>query len=223
MKSNNKSQIYCPNCGKGNIQGNQVCFNCGFGFTAEPLKLFEIKETLERVQTFGIVCVTCVSIILLMSSVGFFIEFGIIGGLIALSIIGLGILLMILFVRALTPSASKIRRFTITNENIEISIPYKPFFEVKWDEFDTIEINRKIKGYQEFQDTFYTFIFTGKYTKSFVIESGKDFSKIYKKIIPTLKEIALTKNKKFIGYEKKDKKAKTQFWKDEIMKNDLST
>lgn len=215
MENDKSLQLVCPKCAKVNEQGSKYCFNCGYNFSQ---RLLDIADTLESIQTFGIYCVSCVSIFLIIMTFFGFVEWGA-QGFIMLIIVVVAIIFMFLFIKSLTPSASKVRRFIITDEKIEIDVPNKPPFQTSWSEFDTIEINRIIRGYAETQRTFYTFNFIGKHTKSILLEGNKDFKKIYKRIIPPLEEIALSKGKKFIGYSKKDKKAKADSWKDEINRN----
>jgi hypothetical protein len=215
MESEKKTEFICPKCAKVNKRSEKFCFNCGYSFAEEPEKLLDIAQTLKAVQTFGICCVSCVSIFFMIFTIFSFIEWGVQGFLVLAIMVG-GIFFMILMIRRLTPNASKIRRFVITDETIEIFVPSKPQFQVNWSDFNTIEINRKIVGDEHFSETFYTFIFIGDSSKSIILESGRDFKKIYKKIIPPLKEIALSKGKTFIGYTKKDKETKEDSWKDTI-------
>ncbi|MFW9943099.1 MAG: hypothetical protein ACFFFT_18825 [Candidatus Thorarchaeota archaeon] len=209
------SQLVCPVCAKANEHGSKYCVNCGYKF---PQRLLDIADTLESVQTFGIYCVSCVSIFLIIMTFFGFIEFGA-GGFIMLIIVVVVIIFMLFYVKRLTPSASKVRRFIVTDDKIEIDVPHKPYFQINWSEFESIEINRILRGYAETTRTFYTFNFIGKNGKSILLEGGKDFKNIYKRIIPPLEEIALSKGKRFIGYSKKDKKAKIDSWKAEIDRN----
>lgn len=199
MESEKNKELVCPKCANINKQGDKVCFNCGYSFTEGPQKLLDISQTLKSTQIFGICCVSWLAMLLIIFTIFSFIEWGA-GGVLVLLIGALAIFFMAVFVKSLAPSAGKIRSFIVTDEKIEICVPNKPIFQIGWSEFDSIEIERKITGYRQYKRTFYAFNFLGKGSESIVLESGADFKKIHKEIIPPLKEIVLSKGKEFSGY-----------------------
>ncbi len=201
MESEKNTQLVCPKCAKINKLGDKVCFNCGYSFTEESQNLLDISQTLKSTRIFGICCISWLAMLLIIFTVFSFIKWGA-GGIIVLLISAFAIFFMAVFVKSLVPSAGKIRRFIVTEEKIIIDLPNKPIFQVGWFEFDNIEIKRKITGYRQYKRTFYTFYFLGEGSQSIVLESGIDFKKIHKEIIPPLKELALSKGKEFSGYGK---------------------
>lgn len=201
MESEKHIQLVCPNCKQLNEQSIDFCSNCGYKFIKESQKLLDVSQTLKSAQTFGICCVLWASMLLIMFTAFSFIEWGV-GGILVLLITAGAIFFLVVFLLSLTPHASKVRSFIVTQDKIEISTPNKPFFQINWAEFDTIDIKRRTTGYRQYKRVFYTFNFLGKETQSIVLESNTDFKKIHKEIIPTLKELALSKGKEFSGYGK---------------------
>jgi len=196
MESEKNSQIICPKCNQINTQSADFCFNCGYEFIKESQKLLDVSQTLKSAQIFGICCVLWASMLLIMFTVFSFIEWGI-GGILVLLITAGAIFFLVVFLLSLTPHATKVRSFIVTQDKIEINTPNKPFFQISWAEFDTINIKRRTTGYRQYKRVFYTFNFLGKERQSIVLESNTDFKKIHREIIPPLKDIALSKGKEF--------------------------
>lgn len=107
MERDKNTEINCPNCGKVNVKGDKVCFKCGYTFTEKPQELSELTENKQSIPSFSVCCVSCVLIVLFMVSIGIFLEFGVIQGLIGLLVIGIGIFLIILYIKSLTPEEVK--------------------------------------------------------------------------------------------------------------------
>jgi hypothetical protein len=95
-----------------------------------------------------------------------------------------------------TKHPGKLRRFSISDEGIEIIFPDKPQFNIEWAEFDSIEVEQKkidLKPY-----LFYQFCFRNSESEKKVALSLSDFhnDKIFE-ILRILKEHAIVKNKNF--------------------------
>jgi len=111
---------------------------------------------------------------------------------------------------------SKFRRFTITNDFIEIIVPHKPNFQINWSEFDSIEITKQdsttaiptgdgiILGPRF---VYFKLIFKGRNVeRSYEFESGKDFKvSSRKKILIALEQYSKERGKDFTGWRWKEK------------------
>jgi len=187
-------------------------------------KKFEIVETLKREFRCGIIGMMILVYIMAMVSVGVVIEIpdkALLALIIIWSIV-LGVVgLFIYYMRGF----SKIRRFAITNQYIEIDVPHKPYFRVNWSDFDSIEITRRedIAAAPTTEGlifgpkfVYFNLIFSGAdFKQSYEFESGKDFKvSSRKKILIALEQYAKEKNKNYIGYKWKEKRKAKKALKD---------
>jgi hypothetical protein len=112
---------------------------------------------------------------------------------------------------------SKFRRFTITKDFIEIVVPHKPTFRIKWSEFDSIIISKResMSAVPTGQGVilgpkfvYFNLIFKGKTSeRSYEFESGKDFKvRSRKKLVIALEKSSTERGKDFIGWKWKDRK-----------------
>lgn len=95
-----------------------------------------------------------------------------------------------------TKSPGKLRRFSITLTQIEIILPDKPQFFIRWTDFDKIEIKLKKLDLKPFN--VYHFNFKGTNSEKKTSISLLDFQKVkIKEILKSLKESALLMKKEF--------------------------
>ena len=126
----------------------------------------------------------------------------IIGGLIAffaLIIIWIIIGLFIIPIsKIVLRGTSKLRKFIISDNFIQILVPPKPIFQVSWSDFDLIEL--KIHSLRSKKSVkMYELIFIGEdFQQSFKILYGKDFYRKFFEIIELLQECAHKKKIKFL-------------------------
>lgn len=129
-------------------------------------------------------------------------------GIIAIVIIIAGMVVGMIFILRKVVGMEKIRKFSISENSIELSIPPRPLFHVDWIDFDTIKIEYKRKtisgrsfGGPPLVISYYKLNFLGKdFNQKFKIESGKDFhAEKVKEVFNLLKNFAFKKNKGFIG------------------------
>ncbi|MHA1933129.1 MAG: hypothetical protein ACW96X_11345 [Promethearchaeota archaeon] len=112
----------------------------------------------------------------------------------------LGIILIAIFVlyvySVATTYPGKLRKFSISSEDIEFTMPYTPIFLVNWSEFERIEVRLKkleLKPYNV-----YRFQFIGKNFEKKVSISLLDFHKEkIDEIIQILKKYAILMEKEF--------------------------
>lgn len=95
-----------------------------------------------------------------------------------------------------TKSPGKLRIFSISREDIEITLPYTPLFIVNWTEFERIEITLKKLELKPF--IVYRFQFLGKESEKKVIISLLDFHKEkLEEIVQILRKYAILMKKDF--------------------------
>ncbi|MBA7522293.1 hypothetical protein ES705_14411 [subsurface metagenome] len=125
----------------------------------------------------------------------------------------------LVWAKHLLKGLSKFRKFTITKDYIEIIVPHKPAFQIKWSEFDSIEITKRdsmaiiptgsgiILGPRF---VYFNLIFKGRNVeRSYEFESGKAFKvKSRKKILIALEQYSKERGKDFTGWRWKDRKKK---------------
>jgi hypothetical protein len=205
------SQISCPNCGKINKIKNIYCIECGFQFEGNSSVEFQIFENLKVDLYSSIICIIIFVAFMLLMTVVIISEYGLYGFISFLVIwpITIGFLV---WARKLLKGLSKFRRFTITKDYIEIIVPHKPAFQIKWSEFDSIEIAKReswktlptgkgtISG---LKFVYFNLIFKGRNVeRSYEFESGKDFKmKSRKKITIALEQLSKEKGKDFTGWK----------------------
>ncbi len=209
------SQISCPNCGKVNNIKNIYCIECRFQFEGNSSVEFQIFENLKVDLYSSIICIIIFVAFMLLITVGIISQYGLYGyiSIIVIWPITIG---FIVWAKRYFKGLSKGRRFTITKDYIEIIVPHKPAFQIKWSEFDSIEITRRDSmttiptgGGIVHGPTFVYFnlIFKGKNVEhSYEFESGKDFKmRSRKKILIALEQYSKEKGKDFTGWKRKDK------------------
>ena len=209
------SQISCPNCGKINKIKNIYCIECGFQFEGNNSVEFQIFENLKVDLYSSIICIIIFVAFMILITVGFISEFGLYG-YISFLVIWPIIIGFLVWVKRYSKGLSKGRKFTITKDYIEIIVPHKPAFQIKWSEFDSIEITRRdstttiptgdgiVRG---LTFVYFNLIFKGKNVEhSYEFESGKDFKmKSRKKILIALEQYSKERGKDFTGWRRKDK------------------
>jgi len=209
------SQISCPNCGKINKIKNIYCIECGFQFEGNNSVEFQIFENLKVDLYSSIICIIIFVAFMILITVGIISQYGLYGYISILVIwpITIG---FIVWAKRYFKGLSKGRRFTITKDYIEIIVPHKPAFQIKWSEFDSIEITRRDSmttiptgsgvvlgpGF-----VYFNLIFKGRnIERSYEFESGKDFKmKSRKKILIALEQYSKERGKDFTGWRRKDK------------------
>ena len=215
MNQNNRAVIICPKCGKENQSKNEFCIGCGFHFKEEGSVLFQIVENLKADLYGGIICVVIFVGFMIFVTYGIISHYGSVG-YISFLIIWPIIIGFLFWVRYYVKGFTKTRKFTITSDYIEIEVPHKPKFTIKWSEFDLIGISREdsfttIPGGEDVilgpRFVYFNLFFKGKEgDQSYRFESGKDFKmRSRKKIIIALEQYAKEKGKNFRGVKWKDK------------------
>lgn len=209
------SQISCPNCGKINKIKNIYCIECGFQFEGNNSVEFQIFENLKVDLYSSIICIIIFVAFMILITVGIISQYGLYGyiSIIVIWPITIG---FIVWAKRYFKGLSKGRRFTITKDYIEIIVPYKPSFQIKWSEFDSIEITRLdsmttiptgngIVHGPSF--VYFNLIFKGRNVeRSYEFESGKDFKmRSRKKILIALEQYSKERGKDFTGWKRKDK------------------
>lgn len=213
---NSNIQKKCPQCGKINKHDNKFCTECGFELKKYGPEDFVIIEHLKGSLYASIACITIFIAFMILVSVIVVSELGVLS-IIALLIIWLIILAFLGWASIYLRGLSKVRKFIITDECIEITVPNKPNFKVNWSDFDSIEITkRESMATVPIGDTiilgprfvYFRLIFKGvDHEDSFEFESGKDFKvRTKKKILTTLQQFAEKKGKSFTGWKWKDKR-----------------
>jgi hypothetical protein len=217
-------QKKCPQCGKKNKPDDKFCTECGTELKEYSPGDFVIIEHLKGSLYGSIVCLTIFIAFMILVTVAVSSEFGA-RAIIPLIIIWPIVIGFMYWASVYLRGLSKIRKFIITQEYIEIIVPHKPYFRVNWSEFDSIEITKR-----ESMTTiptgdgiiigprfvYFTLIFKGKsIEESFEFESGKDFkARSKKKILIALQEFAEQKGKNFTGWKWKDKRRAKKALKD---------
>ena len=209
------SQVSCPNCGKVNKIKNIYCIGCGFQFEGNNSVEFQIFENLKVDLYSSIICIIIFVAFMILITVGIIFEYGLYGYISILVIWPLTIG-FIVWAKRYFKGLSKFRKFTITNDFIEIIVPHKSAFQIKWSEFDSIEITRRdsmttiTTGDRIIHGpgfVYFNLIFKGRNTeRSYEFESGKDFKmKSRKKILIALEQYSKERGKDFTGWKRKDK------------------
>ena len=209
------SQISCPNCGKVNNIKNIYCIECRFQFEGNSSVEFQIFENLKVDLYSSIICIIIFVAFMILITVGIISQYGLYGYISILVIwpITIG---FIVWAKRYFKGLSKGRRFTITKDYIEIIVPHKPAFQIKWSEFDSIEITKRdsmtilptgggiILGPRF---VYFNLIFKGRNVeRSYEFESGKDFKvRSRKKILIALEQYSKERGKDFTGWRRKDK------------------
>ena len=159
-------------------------------------------------QSFQIMCILLVfMIVMVLSAAGAVMGLEPIQGIIAVLIIVAGMIVGMVFILKKVEGMEEIRKFSISDKSIEISIPPRPLFHINWVDFDTIKIEYKRKtfygpapGSPPLIISYYNLNFLGKnFAQKFKIESGKDFHvEKTKEVFDLLEVFAFKMNKEFI-------------------------
>ncbi|MFX1304387.1 MAG: zinc ribbon domain-containing protein [Promethearchaeota archaeon] len=218
------AQKKCPQCGKINLPDNKFCKECGTELVEYSAEDFVIIEHLKGSLYGSIACLVIFIGFMILVSYAVISEIGA-TAIIALLIIWPIVLLFMAWAVLYLRGLSKIRKFIITEEFIEIIVPHKPYFKVNWSDFDSIEITKR-ESMTAIPTTdriilgprfvYFTLIFRGtSYEQNYEFESGKDFkSRTRKKILIALEEYATRKGKNFTGWRWKDKRRAKKALKD---------
>ncbi|MBY9016387.1 MAG: zinc ribbon domain-containing protein [Candidatus Lokiarchaeota archaeon] len=201
------SQISCPKCGKVNVIKNKYCIECGFRFEGNDLVEFQILENLKTSLYSSIICILIFVAFMILITVGIIAEYGLYG-FISIPVIWPLTIGFLVWAKCYFKGLSTDRRFTITKDFIEIIVPLKPAFQIKWSEFDSIEITKRdsmtaiptgsgiILGPRF---VYFNLIFKGKNVdRSYEFESGKAFKvRSRKKILIALEQSSKERGKDF--------------------------
>jgi hypothetical protein len=210
------SQKSCPKCGKLNLIKNKYCINCRFQFEGNDSIEFQIVENLKTSLYGSLICISLFVAFMVLVSIVIVWSLGPSGYLSFLIIwpITIG---FIVWASCYLKGLSKFRRFTITKDFIEIVVPHKPTFRIKWSEFDSIIISKResMSAVPTGQGVilgpkfvYFNLIFKGKTSeRSYEFESGKDFKvRSRKKLVIALEKSSTERGKDFIGWKWKDRK-----------------
>jgi len=203
----------CPQCGKKNIIEDKFCTNCGFEFKEYDPGDFVIIEHLKGSLYGSIACLVIFIAFMILITIAIPSQVGA-QAIIPLIIIWPIVVGFLVWASRYLRGLSKIRKFVITSNYIEIIVPHKPYFRVNWSEFDAIEIQKRehqswavVPGRVIIGPRFIYFkiIFKGiNFFQSYEFESGKDFKrKSRKEILIALEEFAQKMNKDYNGPTKK--------------------
>ena len=132
--------INCPNCGKSIKMGRKFCNYCGINLGQQKIDKIEITETLKGARYVLICCllVPTLAVILMAAIVGSvqgILMFSLAGAI----FLGFYIVMELVCVGRL----AKPRTFFISDELIKFSVPKKPLFQIKWDDFVKLEISER--------------------------------------------------------------------------------
>jgi len=207
MGENSKSSIICPKCRKENNIINEYCVECGSRLKEKNSKSFQIVENLKADLYGSVICIVVFVAFMIFVTYGIISNYGAYG-FISILIIWPLTIGFIIWTRHYLKGLSKIRRFTITKDYIEIFVPHKPQFHINWTDFNSIEIKRSdsittvptgdgiVMGPRF---VYFNLIFRGSnLERSYEFESGKDFKvKSRKKILIALEQLAQKQGKTF--------------------------
>ncbi len=206
------TQKKCHQCGKINLPDDKFCKECGIELPEYSSEDFVIIEHLKGSLYGSIVCLAIFIAFMILVTVAVSSQYGVQAIIPFLIIWPIVILFMVWAVKYLR-GLSKIRKFIITDEYIEIVVPHKPYFRVNWSEFDKIEITKRTRQTWAAlpgkviigpRFVYFNLIFTGKdFKQAYEFESGKDFKRSSRKrLVFALEEYAEKKNKEYHGPKK---------------------
>ena len=214
------SQKSCPKCGKLNKSTNKYCIGCRFVFEENNSVEFQIVENLKKDLYGSLICISI--FVAFMGFVSYVIVWSLgPSGFLSFLIIWPITIGFLVWASCYFKGLSKSRRFTISKDFIEIVVPHKPSFRIKWSDFDSIIITKResmatlptgqgvILG-PKF--VYFSLIFKGRTTeRRYEFESGKDFKvKSRKKLVIALEESSKKRGKNFTGYKWKDRKKRKE-------------
>jgi len=135
--------INCPKCGKSIKLGRKFCNYCGINLVRLKTDKIEITESLKGGR-YVYLCLLIFPILTLFAAFRGAIEVFII--LLIVDAVYIGFILFIEFVgigRLRMRTLAKPRTFFISNELIKFSVPKKPLFQIRWEEFVKLEISER--------------------------------------------------------------------------------
>lgn len=155
----------------------------------------------ENFKKYSIPCSVGLLIILIMALVNVF-SLILFPGTYISTWISLTIIIILVFYYSflLTENPGKIRKFSISNEKIELMVPNKPYFRIFWTEFRELEIIMKDLSYNPF--CVYEIHFINQYSDKSLYLSVFDFHKEkIDQILLLLKDYGTRMNKKFSTFK----------------------
>ncbi|MFX1340420.1 MAG: hypothetical protein ACFFDK_17560 [Promethearchaeota archaeon] len=222
MSENLETQKICPACGQANKPDDSYCRNCGGSLEGiEPVKkeVMRVPDTSEtnKVQITETLagykyCLNCCTfilfiLILVIMIYSFFVTpwSVIIFLLLLLTAFPITLCLLIQVFR-FTRVMGPIRTFSISDQEIKIKIPEKPVFQIKWSEFNTVQLYKYDSGYYaafpvgiRLQTFKINFLLNDALIKETSIQLGREFkSRTAKKIRNLIKQYANRLNKEYI-------------------------
>jgi RNA polymerase subunit RPABC4/transcription elongation factor Spt4 len=234
MNDNIETQKICPSCHQRTKSDNNYCSYCGAsleGIEPEKVEKVRISDTSESnkveivkkykmskyASIFGAILTPFIIIGFLI--LGLFIHpLVFLAILIAFIIFTPFIICLWIGILRMKASCGQTRKFSISDQEIKITIPNKFTFQIKWSQFDTIHIIKTMgEDYGGFtpyggglHTDFYNFHFFSKNQSAgiFVIETDVDFSTSDTKKIKSLIEQYANRLNKEVIWEKKAWKRK---------------
>ncbi|KKK44326.1 hypothetical protein LCGC14_0960490 [marine sediment metagenome] len=151
----------------------------------------------EKFSNFAIPCWVPLLLIFLIAIFDFYFMMAFSGSTIAILLsIVLIIIFFLYYSYVAAKSPGKLRKFSISNDDIRILLPQKPLFSIKWSEFEKIEIRLKKLQLKPFN--IYQFYFFDNLKEQKITISLNDFhiDKITE-ILNVMKEYAMFMKKEF--------------------------
>jgi len=162
--------------------------------TLNPHKKFEIVEDLK--VSFYIIVAVIVAFLIAMSVLTYnVISAGGASGIVVIAFIWPVSIIFLIIIRYVMRGLTKTRSFIINDQEIKITIPHRPEFQILWSEFESFQFKKRGMG----KSRTYELIFTNKQeSRSFRYRPGTDFKvRTRKKIETALEEWCGIKGKKF--------------------------
>ncbi len=135
--------IYCPNCGKSIKMGRKFCNYCGINLVQQKIDKIEITESLKGARYIPIcMCLIPTLAIIIWSAIIGSVQGVMMFSLVGAIFLGFYILLELTWIGKL----AKPRTFFMSDELIKFSVPKKPLFQIRWNEFVKLEISERKMG-----------------------------------------------------------------------------
>ncbi len=148
----------------------------------------------EKMSLFTLQCSTVMLICIVLALIGFVSYIVFYPSIIAL-FISIGIIIVFLIYTSMSENGM-LRKFTISESTIEILLPRRDPFAIKWSQIDEIKVRLINLNVNPFQ--FYEITFSGEKKQSKINFDFKDFKREnLLKILKTLKIETIGRNKKF--------------------------
>jgi len=163
--------------------------------TSEVAKFEIIDFYGEKMSLFTLKCSTVMFISVALALIGFFFYIVFYPLLIAL-FISIGIIIVALIYTGMSGNQGMLRKFTISESTIEILLPTRDPFIIKWSQVDEIKVKLNILNVNPFQ--FYEITFLGEKKQSKINLNLKDFKREnLLKILKMIKIESIERKKKF--------------------------